>query len=278
VHTTSASAFEAGLELGALHGLPIDRAVVRKDGSNLIVHLAPAPVVLRIATFTGEIRTDPLPWLEREVALVSHLAAVGASVMPPSDIIPPGPHVVGGWAMSAWRYVEHRPDLVPDTAASLAALDDLHAALRSYDHDLPLLNPTGDDLERALRFGLAHGVFDEARVDAVRHRRDELAAAVLSTTLDRQALHGDAFPRNSLVARDGRIVWIDFEDCCSGPLLWDLATLIRQGSPDPAVRSRVAERYGAEALETAIELRQVQLDVWNVLHDARRSGTLGSQP
>jgi hypothetical protein len=69
---------------------------VLKDGSNLLVHLAPAPVVLRVATFTALIRGDGLPWLEREVSLVSYLADVGASVMPPSDLVPPGPHVVGG--------------------------------------------------------------------------------------------------------------------------------------------------------------------------------------
>ena len=82
---TRSAALAAGQALAARYGLRSGTPVVLKDGSNLLVHLAPAPVVLRIASFTALIRGDPLPWLEREVVLVTYLASVGAAVMPPSD-------------------------------------------------------------------------------------------------------------------------------------------------------------------------------------------------
>lgn len=241
--------------------------VVLKDGSNLLVHLAPAPVVLRIATLTALIRDDPSPWLEREVSLVSYLASVGAPVMPPSDLIPPGPHVVDGWSMSAWTYVEHDPGVEPDSLTTLHALDDLHAAMRGYPGELPLLNPVNDDFERVLRFGVARGVMTEYEVSLVRDRRDALAARLVALAPEVQAQHGDAFARNALVTRRG-VVWIDLEDCCTAPVLWDLATMIRS-RPDDAVRSIVVDRHGAEALDVAIALRQLQVDAWTVLHDAR---------
>lgn len=260
---------EAAALLAAEHRLRYDEIDVLKHGSNLLVRLAPAPVVLRIATFTALIRGDPLPFLQREVALVTYLASVGASVMPPSDLLPPGPHVIGGWAMSAWRYVVHERGAVPDPITTLHELDDLHAALRGYPGEMPVLNPAMDDLDRVLRFAVAHGVYGQAQADDVWARRDEVMARLLALAPDIQPLHGDAFPRNSLLSPAG-LVWIDFEDCCSGPVLWDLAVLIRQGGGE-RVADIVRRRHGDEAIRLAITLRGLQADTWMALHDIRAS-------
>jgi hypothetical protein len=55
---------EAAAALATQHGLRYDEIDVLEHGSNLLVRLAPAPVVLRIATFTALIRGDPLSCLE----------------------------------------------------------------------------------------------------------------------------------------------------------------------------------------------------------------------
>ena len=203
------------------------------------------------------------------VALVTYLASVGASVMPPSDLLPPGPHVVGGWAMTAWRYVVHERGAVPDPITTLHELDDLHALMRGFPGELPVLNPAVDDLDRALRFAVVHGVYSEAQADDLWARRDEVMAQLLALAPDVQALHGDAFPRNSLLSPAG-LVWIDFEDCCSGPVLWDLAVLIRQGGGE-RVADIVRRRHGEEATRLAITLRGFQTDTWMALHDIRAS-------
>ena len=104
-----AAAFGAVRTLLAAHGLPGDRLETWKDGSNLLVRPVPAPVILRVATFTGRIRRDPMPYLEREVALVTWLASRGAPVMAPADVMPPGPFLVDGWGIAAWRFMDHRP-------------------------------------------------------------------------------------------------------------------------------------------------------------------------
>jgi hypothetical protein len=169
--------------------------------------------------------------------------------------------------MTAWRYVVHERGAIPDPITVLHELDDLHAALRDYPGELPVLNPPGADLDRALRFAVTRGVYSPAQAEEIDVERDLVMAGLLSATNAVQALHGDAFPRNSLLSPRG-LVWIDFEDCCSGPVLWDLATLIRQGGGE-RVAQIVRRRYGDEALRLAIRLRGIQAQVWTALHDAR---------
>ena len=266
------SALEAAAAVAAAYRVRFAELSVLKNGSNLLVHLAPAPIVLRIATFTARVRREPLPWLQREADLLSYLASVGAPVMTPSDLMPVGPHVVDGWAMTAWTYVRHRLGAIPDAPSALAALDELHAALRGYPGVLPLLNPATDDLDRAIAFGVAERLIGEAEAAELRGRRDAVLADVVAAAPDRQALHGDAFPKNSLVTDRG-IVWIDFEDCCWGPVAWDHATLLRR-IDDDATATEIRRRHGRKALEAAVALRGIQADVWTVLHDARAEGRL----
>jgi streptomycin 6-kinase len=192
--------------------------------------------------------------------------------MPPSDVVPVGPHVVGGWAMTAWGHVDHRTGIVPDAPSALAALDELHAALRGYPGELPLLNPAADDLDRAIGFGVGEGLLSSGQAGDLRGRRDALFADALAAAPDRQALHGDAFPRNSLVTERG-IVWIDFEDCCSGPAIWDHATLLRR-IDEGATAATIRQRHDPDVLAAAVALRGIQADVWTVLHDARANGRL----
>jgi hypothetical protein len=100
-------ALAAARSLLEAHGVPADRLETWKDGSNLLVRPWPAPVILRVATFTGRIRRDPMPYLAREVALVEWLADRGAPVMGPSTVMPPGPFLVDGWGIAAFSFVGH---------------------------------------------------------------------------------------------------------------------------------------------------------------------------
>src|SRR5689334_9073595 len=140
------------------HGIRADRLETWKDGSNLLVRPVPAPVILRVATFTGRVRGDPMPYLEREVALVSWLAERGAPVMPPADVMPPGPFRVDGWGIAAFGFVRHAPGAVPTPDATLAALDELRAVIREYPGPLPAYGPAAGDLDRALGFPLEAGI------------------------------------------------------------------------------------------------------------------------
>ena len=90
----------------------IEPAVFR-DGSNLLLHLRPAPVVARVATTTAMVRDGVEAWFQREVAVASHLVERGAPVVPPSNEVPPGPHQRNGLWLTFWRYVDQDRDRVP---------------------------------------------------------------------------------------------------------------------------------------------------------------------
>ena len=260
--------FTAVRRLLAEHGLPGDRLEAWKDGSNLLVRPVPAPVILRVATFTGRIRRDPMPYLEREVALVTWLHGQGAPVMAPADVMPAGPFLVDGWGIAAWRFLDHRPGVVPGPAATLEALDGLRTVLRGYPGALPAYGPVAADIDLASGFAMEAGILEATAVDALRRRRDALLARLRALDPELEAQHGDAFPRNTLVDDAGRVIWIDLEDACRASPAWDLAVLARS-TGDPAVRAAGEDRVGRDALEAAIALREVQAEVWTVLHDAR---------
>jgi hypothetical protein len=59
----------AAIALAREQGLPADDPRVLSSRGNLLVHLAPAPVVARVATLTAWTRSDPFVWLAREVAV-----------------------------------------------------------------------------------------------------------------------------------------------------------------------------------------------------------------
>jgi hypothetical protein len=250
------------------HGLPDDRLEAWKDASNLLVRPFPAPVILRVATFTGRVRGDPLPYLEREVALVAWLASRDAGVMPPATAMPPGPYLVDGWGMAAFGFVEHAPGVVPGPIETLGALRRLHGTMDGYAGELPYLGPATDDLDRAIAFGVRERILDPDRAAALATGRDELVRRL--EALDRPVVpqHGDAFPRNAVRAAEGVVTWIDLEDACRGPRAWDLAVLARN-TDDAEVWAAATADVGAEALSTASSLRSIQAEIWRALHEAR---------
>lgn len=249
--------------------MPTGSPEVLLDGSNLLVHLAPAPVVIRVATFTAFIRHDPSPWLRREVSLATYLTGVGASVVPPCDEIAPGPHLVDGWWMTVWRHVPHDPTVVATVRELLPALDELHAALAGYPDELPLLGPATSDLDLALACCVDNGLLAPTAAAGIVGRRAELLPLV--SALPSHALHGDAHPQNVLVAVNGQLLWNDFEDSCVGSPLWDLAVLARRDESGAAAKV-ACDRFGAVAYEAMLGLRALQGDAWTVLHTARREG------
>lgn len=70
------------------HGVVCDEAALLAAGSNVLVHLKPAPVVARVMTGTAVLHDDPEQWLAREVAVGAFLAGRTDWVVPPSDLSP----------------------------------------------------------------------------------------------------------------------------------------------------------------------------------------------
>jgi hypothetical protein len=249
VHTESAVA--AALDVTERFGVPTDPFFLLHTRSNVLVRLG--ALVARVPATTRLMRTDPAPWLARDVELSRFLTERGVPVVSPSADPPAGPHFSGGLPVTLWHYTRHDPDHRYSPAEIAKSLGRVHEALREYPGELPRRGPL-DDIDRIFT---RHG---EAIGDALPRLRSEAARieAALPTG-PVQALHGDAHPGNVIATPDGPC-WLDFEDTWRGPLAWDVATLVKQSDPS------ALDAYPGEVDESAfgpfLELRRLLGTLW----------------
>ncbi|MGB3443710.1 MAG: phosphotransferase [Actinophytocola sp.] len=242
---------QAAVTVATSLGVPCDDPVVLHDGANVVVHLRPAPVVARVATLTSDVRPGVEAWLTRDIAVARHLTARGVpSTTPLSD-----PVLTGGTVAVLWRYEPHDPAHQFSPSAVARRLAGLHAALDSFDGDLPRLAPCGD-VDRALSLvDLPASV--TTRLAAANSRLREALS-----TFPARPLHGDAHPGNLLATPSGAM-WNDFEDTWMGPVGWDLACLVRSSRVDGAAAvAAYPGPYSREELDVCVELRELLGVVW----------------
>src|SRR3979411_628988 len=90
-----ASAVHAAQEIARRYGIAAEHARVLHDANNVVVHLAPSPVVAKLCLASAGDRG----WrkLATELEIARHLVRAGAPVVGPSPELPPGPHLAGGY-------------------------------------------------------------------------------------------------------------------------------------------------------------------------------------
>jgi hypothetical protein len=244
-------AIRAAVSYAAAHGIRSTEPAVLKNGSNVLVHLRPAPVVARVAGTTGLVRHPVADWFARELSLVDHLVERDFPVVHPSPELPRGPVVHDGESMSFWTHVPHDPSISIKPTDFALSLADLHRALADYSGPLPTAGPL-DDVLLGLPFVGQHA-------DLLRFECERLSGLLPAGG---QALHGDAHPGNVLATPSG-LVWNDFEDTWRGPIEWDLAILRRTTLLDgEAALVAYPDPYDAELVELCREVRWLQVQIW----------------
>jgi len=235
----SESAVEAAVAVAAEHGLRSDDPIVLRDAWHVLVHLRPLPLVARVSSGRPYPEGPPEDDVIRELAVASHAARAGAAVVPPSDLLDPGPHRHGAHVVTFWQYVEPKREVEPVAAGE--ALRAIHDALADYEGALPSLHT--DDL-----VGILDSIEPSADVDFLRELGLRQPAG------PRQAIHGDAHLANCLPGP----LWHDFETTCSGPREFDLAALTLSDEVRHDDASRIAlEAYGdhdAELLQECLPI------------------------
>ena len=261
-----ARAVAAAVAVARRHGLTGVDPVLLNDGANAVVHLRPAPVVARVATTTAVLRPDVGRFFRREVALATALTAAGAAVVPPSDLLPPGPHEHDGLLVSFWRHLDLRPE--PATAAEAgAALGALHAVLAELPPlwDGAVLDTPLEDLAVFAERGAGLGA-DPAQVRRTAELTAELRPLLTGPVT---TLHGDTHPGNLLRTTAG-LVWADLEDTCRGPRGWDLACLRTTTRLDGrAAVDALPEPMSEEELAPFVWLRRLHVAAWWSVHATR---------
>jgi hypothetical protein len=263
-------AVAAAVAVARAHGLPCDRPVVLHDRCNVLVHLAPSPVVARVATETAAARGPAIgDFLAREVALGRHLAAASAPTVPPATELPPGPLTHDGLHLTFWRQIDHDPERPLDPVELGTTLRALHVALAGFTGSLAPYDPLGEST-RLLDQLEAAGAYSAQALAPMRRAADRLRpfyAATLRGPL--QALHGDPHRANVLRTPAG-LVWTDFEDSATGPIEWDLACLVAVGRTwgPPAPETELAlAAYGphdADKLTRMVDVRALLVAAWTL--------------
>ena len=274
--TGEASSLAAAQAVAREHGVACDEAVRIGAGSNVLVHLKPAPVVARVMTATAVLHDDAEQWLAREVAVGAFVAERSDLVVAPTDILPPGPHVQDGLWMTLWKFVPHDAQAPPPGPRQLGRLlRRLHAVLADFPGDLAPLSETRDWLERLLDELRPSPPLTRQDIQWLRFELDALAPAVFESSLPAQALHGDASMSNLLRTESGP-VWIDLEDVCAGPVAWDVAGLVtsaRARGQSPKFIEELLAAYGepgVEDLEAFVEAHALYEVVWQAFEARRR--------
>jgi Phosphotransferase enzyme family len=222
----SESAVQAAVAVAADHGLVSDDPKVLRDAWHVLVHLRPLPLVARVSSGLPYPDGPPEDDVIRELSVAAHAARAGAPVVPPSDLLDPGPHRHGGHVVAFWQYVRPRREVEPVAAGE--GLRAIHDALADYEGELPSLHT--DDLA-----AIADRLESSADVEFLRELGTRQPGGAT------QAIHGDAHLANCLPGP----LWHDFETACRGPREFDLAALTLSDEVRSDDASRIAlEAYG----------------------------------
>ncbi len=206
-------------ETALTHGITPDRCEILQDGHTLVVRIT-ASVVARVITDPTGPRQGTT-WFARETALAQHLTENGAPVIPLHEALPPGPHERLGYTLNFWQYVNIISTPVHPAQIG-STLQQCHTILKSFTETLPTLGILTESIQ-LLENSAKNPPFPAATMrllhEHLTHSRDILA------DYPHQPLHGDAHLGN-LLNTTNRVLWADWEDAFSGPVEWDLASII----------------------------------------------------
>jgi len=206
----------AAKETAIAHGITPDRCDILQNGNTLVLRLTETLVARVVQDVEGP--RQGTEWFARENALALHLTRHGAPVIPLHPDLPPGPHEHLGYPMNFWEFVT-ATDAEPDPVEIGTSLQECHEIMKSFAEPLPHLAI----LTESLQIVRERGLFPEATSSLL---ADHLTRSItVLGDFPQQPLHGDAHPGNLMTTTRG-LLWTDWDDTFSGPVEWDLASVI----------------------------------------------------
>lgn len=256
---------EAAVSVLDHHGVVADRCEILQDGHTLVVRLTETLVARVVTDIDGP--RQGLDWFERETAIAAHLTRHHAPVIPLHPDLPATAHQHEGYAMNFWEFVT-ATDAVPEPGEIGSTLYQCHEILRHFPESLPELAILHETLA-ILESSVEKDYFDAPTVDLLK-RHLQQSIDVLAP-LPAQALHGDAHMGNLMMTTQG-MLWSDWEDAFSGPVEWDLASIIWNAKLLDADQDFVAQvlksyqeaggRYDASVLDQCLIARAAVMSAW----------------
>jgi Phosphotransferase enzyme family len=199
-------------------GFEVTAPVDLRSTNNLVIWLAPSPVVAKIA--------DDGARALREFEIARALASVEAPIVSPINVGIEQPLTVGGKTVTFWSYIPHVEAAAISPHHVAHALFILHSKLAVVGGEFVLPN-FDERLREAVETLDYPGVTAKLSSDdrmLLRMALDEGMTRLASKPTGTKVLHGSPHRLNILSAK-GFPVFIDFETVEHGPVEWDLAHL-----------------------------------------------------
>lgn len=255
----------AATETVLAHGITPDRCDVLQDANTLVLRLTETLVARVVQDVDGP--RQGTEWFARENAIALHLTQRGAPIIPLHPDLPPGPHEHLGYPINFWLYVT-AVEAAPDPAETGRALGRCHELLRSFEPPLPKLAILTESLA-LLETLKERALFPQRTLDLLRYHITHSLAVLEQFPL--QPLHGDAHLGNVMNTTSG-LLWTDWEDAFSGPVEWDVASVIwnaRILEEDHKTVNSILEGYGEaggqineQALHQCLIARAAVVSAW----------------
>jgi thiamine kinase-like enzyme len=256
---------EAAVAAASRYGVVTDRCEILQDGHTLVVRLNETLVVRVVTDIDGP--RQGLDWFKRETAVAAHLTQHHAPVIPLHPDLPATAHQHEGYAMNFWQFVT-ATSAEPDARKIGRTLYECHEILRHFPEPLPSLAILHESLA-ILETSVEKFYFDAATVELLK-RHLQQSIDVLAP-LPAQPLHGDAHMGNLMMTTQG-MLWTDWEDAFSGPVEWDLASIIWNAKlldDDQVLVNGILEsyqaaggRYDESVLEQCLIARAAVMSAW----------------
>ena len=206
----------AATETAIAHGITPDRCDILQNGSTLVVRLTDTMVARVVQDVDGP--RQGTEWFARENAIAQHLTQHGAPVIPLHPDLPPGPHEHLGYPINFWQFVT-AVEAPIDPGDAGRRLRQCHDIMRRFPEPLPELAI----LTESLAILHERDLFPATTQQLL---RDHLTSSIdILSAFPHQPLHGDAHMGNLMNTTQG-LLWTDWEDTFSGPVEWDLASVI----------------------------------------------------
>ncbi|KOR90797.1 phosphotransferase [Paenibacillus solani] len=219
-------------------GLTDVTPVVLSRGGNIIIHLAPHPIVARVAALTNADQQDHhiCKKLEQELLVASHLHEQGVPVLRPVYLAGGGAYKLEGHWMTFWEYVPPTTLSFPSPRDAVDMVNTLSLAMEQYTGHIAILGVWSRIHQSVNRLSK----YPDVRIQHLIHKFNELDQQMHADSTLLVPSHGDAHARNLLPSPRGWI-WMDFEDVSWMPRYWDLASFVAnlalfKGEQEPTLR------------------------------------------
>ncbi|WP_246362712.1 hypothetical protein [Paenibacillus alba] len=128
------------LSIAESNGLTDITPIELSNGGNLIIHLAPYPIVARIATVISKENAEyAYKILDRELHISRHLQSKSVPVLCPADLSDAGPHDVAGTWLTLWEYIPPTVIQPPSPSEVVELVNGLSLAMKDFFDELPML-------------------------------------------------------------------------------------------------------------------------------------------